>query len=69
VLESFGLDQLLFERTARATFAKAGWTLNVENRCTALAHPTPKGEVIAGGAIDGLPIEATTLDWCVLVAQ
>ncbi len=69
ILESFGLDQLLLERTARAAFTEASWTLRVENRCTAPAHPTPKGEVIAGGAIDGLPVEKTTLDWCVLVAE
>ncbi len=69
VLESFGLDLLLYEHSARAAFEKAGWHLQAANRCTAPAHPTPKGEVIAGGAIDGLPVETTMLDWCVLVAK
>ena len=68
-LESFGLDQLLYERSTRVFFAAAGWNLQVENRCSAPADPTPKGEVIAGGTVDGLPVETTTLDWCVLVAK
>jgi hypothetical protein len=68
-LEAFGLEQLLYERSAHSAFTGAGWTVQVENRCAAPAHPTPKGEVIAGAVIDGLPVEATTLDWCVLVAK
>ncbi len=68
-LAAFNLEQLLYERSALAVFEGAGWKVRVENRCTAPAHPTPLGEVIAGAVIDGLPVEETTLDWCVLVAE
>ena len=62
------LAELGFTATAdrdqiSAAFTDAGWRLAVLETCRSVADPTPKGEVIAGGAVDALPVAATTLDW------
>lgn len=67
-LRQAGLDELLFKEQALARFAGSGWQVDVANSCHSLARPTPKGVVIEGAGIDGLPVADTVLEWCVLVA-
>jgi uncharacterized protein YbaR (Trm112 family) len=64
LVRQFGLDQMMFKSRAKACFKEAGWQANPENICTSPARPTPKGQVIPG-AIDGLPVVDTELEWTV----
>jgi uncharacterized protein YbaR (Trm112 family) len=68
VIRDAGLATLLYRRSALACFARAGWRVEVVNRCLAQARPTPAGVVLQGARIDGLPAADTTLEWCVLSA-
>jgi SAM-dependent methyltransferase/uncharacterized protein YbaR (Trm112 family) len=49
--------------------ASAGWATAVLEECRSRAQPTPRGEVIADGAVDALPVSATTLEWYLLEAS
>jgi len=68
-LQDFGLEPLLINRTAVSLFSSSGWQMEKENSCIGIAQPTPKGEILEGAGIDGLPVSETTLDWCVLNAR
>jgi hypothetical protein len=58
-----------FRSAAVAAMESTGWTVSVENTCYGRAEPTPEGQVLRGFGIDELPLVATRLEWCVLVAQ
>lgn len=64
-----GLGALLFRRSALEHLAAAGWKVEVANVCAGPARPTPTSVLLEGAGIDGLPVAATTLEWCVLVAR
>jgi len=63
------LSAMLFEREALAAFSTAGWHVELANRCSGHARPTPQGVVIEGIGIDGLPVAETTLEWTTLIAH
>ena len=62
------LDALLYKRSALQQYHEAGWKVEVKNARIGAAQPTPHGEVLEGASIDGLPVTATNLEWCVLRA-
>lgn len=68
-LAAAGLDTLAFRQNALERFAAAGWTVTLESVRTGHAEPTPRGVLIEGAAIDGLPVAPTQLEWCVLAAR
>jgi uncharacterized protein YbaR (Trm112 family) len=60
------LDTLLYKRAALQRYREAGWEVGVKNACIGAARPTPHSDVLEGASIDGLPVAATDLEWCVL---
>ncbi len=69
LINEAGLDKLLFRDSALKAFKDADWRVEIANLCKAEARPTPESEIIEGARIDGLPVEETVLEWCVLVAS
>lgn len=67
-IRQFNLDAFLYEDSAVAQFAALNWPVEVTNRITAKAKPTPASELLGAG-IDGLPVAETDLLWCTLVAR
>lgn len=68
-LEAAGLAQLLYRRTAVASFTASGWQIEIASSCRGAADPTPAGVLLAGARPDGLPVAPTTLEWAVLDAR
>ena len=68
-LKEYGMDRMVVRRTAIADFSSVGWQVEVENSCTGIALPTPRGVILEGAGIDGFPVSETTYEWCVLAAQ
>lgn len=68
LLREHELEEAAYKRLALAAFQAAGWQVAVENSCVGLAVPTAPSELMGGIRIDGLPVVATDLEWCVLVA-
>ena len=66
VIRDAGLEMLLHRRTALEQFDDSGWDVEVKNACVGDARPTPPSVVFDGTRPDGLPVEETTLEWCVL---
>ena len=64
-----GRSATLFRREALAHLATAGWEVALENVCVGRALPTPRGVVLEGAEIDGMPVAQTELTWGVLVAR
>jgi uncharacterized protein YbaR (Trm112 family) len=64
-----GLSPLLCLGPTRERFEEAGWRVEVTNDCRSRAEPTPIGVTVEGASIDSLPVQPTTLQWCVLVAR
>jgi uncharacterized protein YbaR (Trm112 family) len=60
------LDTLLYKHSALERYHAAGWAVDVKNARIGAAQPTPKSNVVEGASIDGLPVAATNLEWCVL---
>lgn len=60
------LDALLYKRSALERYREADWEVEVKNAHIGAARPTPKSNVVEGASIDGLPVAATDLEWCVL---
>lgn len=68
-LAEAGLAALAFRGAALEAFRAAGWQATLENERMGHAEPTPRGVLIEGAAVDGLPVAPTELEWCVLVAR
>jgi len=65
-LRAAQLDTLLYKRSVLQQYREAGWEVEVKNACVGTAQPTPHSSVLEGASIDGLPVAATNLEWCVL---
>jgi len=48
-------------------FHNAGWAVEVKNSCSIKTNPVPHGVVLEGAQVDGLPVQETYLEWCVLL--
>lgn len=68
-IRAANLDTLLYKRSTLQRYLEAGWEVEVKNACVGAAQPTPQSKVLAGATVDGLPVAATNLEWCVLRAQ
>ena len=64
-----GLEGLLSRSDAVGAFDETGWQVEVDHEREVLAEPTPVSELIPGVGIDALPVAATRVTWCVLVAR
>ncbi|MBV9282701.1 MAG: class I SAM-dependent methyltransferase, partial [Chloroflexi bacterium] len=68
-IRRMGLGTMLFRDAALEAFRDAGWAVEETNVCRGLAEPTGRSEIVEGMSLDGLPVETTTLEWCLLVAR
>lgn len=64
-----GLQTMLYRAPALAAFADGGFDVEVAAECMCAARPTPTSSVLEGAGIDALPVQETSLQWCVLVAH
>lgn len=67
MIREHGLDGLMFEARVLENFARSNWQVEIENRQTVHIEPTPVSEILGFG-IDGLPVKATEIVSCVIVA-
>lgn len=63
------LATLLYKQSTLQQYRAAGWDVEVKNASIGAARPTPTSNVVEGASIDGLPVAATDLEWCVLRAR
>lgn len=69
VFTKMGNEVVHYKQKLLREFKKNHWKVNLENRCFALAKPTPRGSLIAGAEIDRIPVEEVTLEWCTIHAS
>jgi ubiquinone/menaquinone biosynthesis C-methylase UbiE len=68
-IRKFELETFLFEHNTINAFTDLNWKVNIPSRCKSKALPTPQSELVEGLGIDGLPVAATEIEWCVLSAE
>ena len=51
------------------TFEKCGWKVTISNSIMAEVTPTPIGQIMEGLQVDGIPLENTKFEFCVIVAE
>jgi len=68
VIEEYGVAELCYRDKLLEHFHNAGWVVEVNNSCTIKTNPAPPGVVLEGARVDGLPVQSTYLEWCVLSA-
>ena len=69
VIKEAGIEAFMYKESTRQHFASAGWSLKMENACTARALPTPVSAIFEGARADGLPVAPTELEWCTVRAE
>ncbi|NOQ22010.1 MAG: methyltransferase domain-containing protein [Candidatus Aegiribacteria sp.] len=67
VIEEGGLAEVCYRDKLLEHFHNAGWVFEVKNSCSIKANPAPPGVVLEGARVDGLPVQSTYLEWCVLL--
>ena len=67
VIEEAGLAELCYRDKLLEHFQNAGWAVEVKNSCTIKTTPAPPGVVLEGARVDGLPVQSTYVEWCVLL--
>lgn len=65
-MKNMGMESLATEKNALSYFSSQPWNCSVENRIDAHIKPTPKGVILDDLGIDGLPLEDTIEEYCVL---
>jgi uncharacterized protein YbaR (Trm112 family) len=66
IIREAELDSVLYKAEVVNGLKQAGFDVDALNICHGIARPTPKGEVLEGAAVDGLPVVETKLEWSVL---
>ena len=64
-MAKYGNISYMTEATSLKTFNEENWTCSLINKVKANIEPTPVGKIIEMG-IDGLPLENTTVDFCIM---
>ena len=67
VIEEYGVAELWYRDKLLEHFQNAGWAVEVKNSCSIKTIPASPGVVLEGARVDGLPVQTTTLEWCVLL--
>ena len=67
MIEEAGLAELCYRDKLLEHFQNAGWAVEVKNSCTIKTTPAPPGVVLEGARVDGLPVQSTYVEWCVLL--
>ena len=68
VIEAGGLAEMSYRDKLLQNCHNAGWVVEVRNACSIKTIPAPPGVVLEGARVDGLPVQSTDLEWCVLSA-
>lgn len=68
-IQDLGLNGLAYRDSAFALYVAAGWTVELVNRCSGIAKPTPVSTILGGARLDAIPVTDTVLDWGVLVGR
>ncbi|WP_291578768.1 methyltransferase domain-containing protein [Clostridium sp. UBA6640] len=67
IKEFSSIDYATRENTIE-TFEKCGWKAEIMNSFIAEVKPTPKGEILEGASIDGIPVEDSKFEFGVVLA-
>ncbi len=67
VIEAGGLAETHYRDRLLKNFHNAGWAVETKNSCTLKMTPAPPGVVLEGARVDGLPVQSTFLEHCVLL--
>ena len=67
LIEEGGLAELCYRDKLLEHFHNAGWAVEVKNSSSIKTIPAPPGVVLEGARVDGLPVQSTYLEWCVLL--
>ncbi len=68
LIEEGGLAETHYRDKLLEHFHNAGWAVDVKNSCSIKTIPAPPGVVLEGARVDGLPVQSTYLEWCILSA-
>lgn len=68
LIEEGGIAETHYRDKLLEHFHNAGWAVEVKNSCSIKAIPAPPGVVLEGARVDGLPVQSTYLEWCILSA-
>ncbi|NOQ23377.1 MAG: methyltransferase domain-containing protein [Candidatus Aegiribacteria sp.] len=67
LIEEGGLTESCYRNKLIEHFHNAGWAVEVKNSSNIKTIPAPPGVVLEGARVDGLPVQSTYLEWCVLL--
>ncbi len=67
VIEEGGLAETHYRDKLVKHLHNVGWVVEVKNSCSIKTIPAPPGVVIEGARVDGLPVQPTYLEHCVLL--
>jgi hypothetical protein len=66
VIEQFELGDAVYKARLVEKMSAAGFEVETGVSCMGKASPTPVGVVMEGMLVDGLPVESTEYEWCVV---
>jgi len=69
VIEQFELGDAVYKVRLVKKMSAAGFEVNTGVSCVGKASPTPVGVVMEGMPVDGLPVENTEYEWCVVEGE
>lgn len=69
VIEQFELGDAVYKARLVEKMSAAGFEVNTGVSCVGKASPTPVGVVMEGMPVDGLPVESTEYEWCVVEGE
>ncbi|MCD4775098.1 MAG: hypothetical protein K8S15_03490, partial [Candidatus Aegiribacteria sp.] len=67
LIEEGGLTESCYRDRLVEHFHNAGWIVKIKNSCNIKTTPAPPGVVLEGARVDGLPVQPTDIEWCVLL--
>ena len=69
VIEQFELGDAVYKVRLVENMSAAGFKVDTGLSCVGKASPTPVGVVLEGMPVDGLPVERTENEWCVVEGE
>ena len=67
VIEAGGLAETHYRDRLLNNFHNAGWSVEVKNSCSIETIPASPGVVLEGARVDGLPVQSTFMEHCILL--
>jgi uncharacterized protein YbaR (Trm112 family) len=69
VIEQFELGDAVYRARLTENMSAAGFEVKFNAACVGKASPTPVGVVLEDMPVDGLPVERTEYEWCVVEGE